>query len=345
MNEPSEEKSLPASEKKLREARRKGQVPQSRDLIIGFTFIAAFLYLILVKDRLLLQLDELIGLVVNRDNEAFPVVLERALRHAGGMLLYLTAPLVAALVATAALTAMAGSFGPVFSFDIIKPKFEHVNPAKGLKRLVSLKSVSEFLKSLIKLVVLGAAFVLILGLQLQPLLETPVCGERCAGSAIAVLLLPLFLVVVLAYLVVGLADLLLQRFIFLREMRMTRSEMKRETKDTEGDPLIRSARRQHYRLIGRSGGLGLARATMLIAYHGNVVGLRYQRGETPVPLIVCKAAGEPGAALLLEARERGIPVVLDELAQSLHKRHAQGDPVKQDLFQSVADALVKAGVL
>jgi len=345
MSEPSEEKALPASEKKLREARRKGQVPQSRDLIIGFTFIAAFIYLVLIKDRLLLQLDELVGLVINPENEAFAIVLERALRHAGSMLLQLTAPLVAATVATAALTAMIGSFGPVFSFEIIKPKFEHVNPAKGLKRLVSLKSVSEFLKSLVKIVVLGAAFILILGSQLQPLLETPVCGERCAGSAIAVLLLPLFLVVVLAYVVVGLADILLQRFIFLREMRMTRSEMKRETKDTEGDPQIRSARRQHYRLIGRSSGVGLARATMVIAYRGEVVGLRYQRGETPVPIIVCKAAGDSGAALLLDARGRGIPVVLDELAQALHKRHAQGDPVRQDLFQAVADALVKAGVL
>jgi type III secretion protein U len=341
----SEEKSLPASQKKLRDARRKGQVSQSRDLISGFTLTLMLIYLWLARPLLGDRVVELLNVISRSIDLPFAQAARQAVLLSLEVLLLASLPLMAVLVAGDLVAGIVGTFGPVFSFEPVKPKFERINPADGFKRIFSIRNVIEFAKSAIKAAVLGTAFFLIFRGAIRSLFEIPVCGAWCLTTAALQVAKPLAATAAVAFMAVGIFDLLIQRQLFLRDMRMTRTENKRERKDLEGDPLIR--RERHRRRVQQAAGgrVGVSRAVIGIMHGDRVVGLRYRAGETPVPFVVCKADGEAGAAMLAELRERGIPIVDDaEFVAALAAKHNAGDIIDAELFPATARALVGAGL-
>jgi type III secretion protein U len=345
MKDETEEKSLPASQKKLRDARRKGQVSHSRDLISGFTLTLMLIYLWLAWPLLGDRVVELLNVISRSVDLPFAQAAGQAIRLSLEVLLLASVPLIAILVAGDLVAGIVGTLGPVFSFELVKPKFERINPAEGLKRIFSFRNVVEFAKSAIKVAVLGTAFFLILRGAIQSLFEIPVCGTWCFATAAVQAAKPLAATAAVAFMAIGIFDLLIQRRLFLRDMRMTRTENKRERKDLEGDPLIRRERRR--RRVQQAGGgrIGVSRAVIAIMHGDRVVGLRYRAGETPVPFVVCKGDGEAGVAMLAELRERGIPIVDDaEFVAALAATHSAGDVIEAELFPAAARALVRAGV-
>src|SRR5262249_800265 len=190
-----------------------------------------------------------------------------------------------------------------------------------------------------------AAFFLIMRSMIEPLFETPVCGEPCIITAAVTAMKPLAATAVVAFMVIGLLDLVVQRRLFLRDMRITRTESNPQLKDLEGDPLIRGERRRvRQQFAGHGFRVGIRHAVIAIAHENRIVGLRYRPGETPVPVVVCKADGEAGAAMLAEARQLGIPIVDNAaFATALTARHAVGDVIVPELFQVAAETLVAAG--
>lgn len=344
MSDQSEEKSSPASAKKLRDARRKGQVSHSRDLVGGVTLTLVFGYLVYAAPKVSDRLAGMVSIVSDAAAGPFEEVKGRVIYTAFEILLLTSVPLVAVIVVGVFLSGMASTFGPVFSFDPLIPKFDHINPAKGLERIFSVRSVVEFGKAALKVAILSAAFFMILRGAIEPLFETPICGFSCALAAAVETVKPLAVTAAVAFIVIGLVDLLVQRQLFLRDMRMTHTETKREHKDLEGDPHIRSERNRQRRAAGQGSRLGIQHAVIAIMHGDVVVGLRYSAKETPVPLVVSKATGEAAAEMLAAARERGLAIVdNEELASALAKRHRPGDTIQPDLFRATALVLVKAG--
>lgn len=345
MKEETEQKSLPASLKKLRDARRKGQVSHSRDLVAGFTLTVMFAYLLFALPSLIDHLEKFVDVVSQSADRPFAEAWNRTVKLAFEIVMLASLPVFAIIVVTDLITGMAATFGPVFSFEPVKPKFDNINPAQGLKRIASLRNVVEFAKALIKVVILAGALWLVLRGAIQALFEMPGCGKACLAEMAIATLRPLAATAAVAFLVIGLLDLLVQRRLFLRDMRMTRTEAKREVKDLEGDPLIRGERRRMRRQLTTQGvRTGLRAAVVAVFHHDRIVGLRYRPGETPVPIVVCKGSGAAGTAMLAEARQLGTPIVDNgALVAALAARHAVGDAVVADLFKSVAEILVAAG--
>lgn len=112
--------------------------------------------------------------------------------------------------------------------------------------------------------------------------------------------------------------------------------------DLEGDPLIHGERRRvRQDVAGRNVRVGMRHAIVAVMHGDMVVGLRFQPGEMPVPAVVCKGAGEACAAMLAEARQRGIAVVDNAaLAAALAAGHKVGDFIAPDLFEMAAEVLV-----
>jgi type III secretion protein U len=345
MKEETEQKSLPASHKKLRDARRKGQVSHSRDFVAGFTLTILFAYLLFALPVLGNHLEKFVDFVSLSVDRPFAEASSRDIKLAIEIFMLASLPIVVAIVATDLIAGMAATFGPVFSFEPVKPKFDHINPAQGLKRIASLRNVVEFAKTLIKVVILAGAFWFVLRDAIQALFEMPSCGKTCLAEMAIATLKPLAATAAAAFVAIGLLDLLVQRRLFLRDMRMTRTESKREVKDLEGDPLIRGERRRMRRqLTTRPARLGLREAVIAVFHHDRIVGLRYRPGETPIPVVVCKGSGAAGTAMLAEARQLGVPTVdNDALVAALAARHAIGDTVIPDLFKPVAETLIAAG--
>jgi len=96
--------------------------------------------------------------------------------------------------------------------------------------------------------------------------------------------------------------------------------------------------------VGRNIRVGIRHAVIAIVHENQIVGLRYRPDETPVPVVVCKGDGETGAAMLIQARQLGIPIVDNAaFATALAARHAVGDAIVPELFQVAAETLVAAG--
>jgi type III secretion protein U len=344
-DETSEEKTLPASDKKLRDARRKGQVSQSKDLIGGFTLLLMLMYLPFAAPSLGARLSEFLDIISRTVDLPFAEAANRSMRLVLESLLLISFPPIVIVVVGTVVSGVISTYGPVFSFETVQPKFEHINPVDGLKRIFALRNIVEFAKATAKVMILGTAFFLIMRGAIGPLFQTPACGQSCIVGAALETAKPLAVTAAVAFLIIGFIDLLIQRRLFLRDMKMTRTESKRELKDLEGDPLIRGERRRiRQQFAGGSVRLGIKNAVIVIMHGDQVVGLRYKPGDTPVPTVVSKAVGEPGKAMLEEARQLGLPIIDDEaFVTALRKRHGVGETISTDLFQAAAQALVNAG--
>ncbi|MGK9230101.1 EscU/YscU/HrcU family type III secretion system export apparatus switch protein [Inquilinus limosus] len=335
MSQTSEEKSLPASAKKLTDARRKGQVAHSRDLVTVVGLIAGFVYLGVegpeIMEAFRAILTEPIALTAKPFHESYtilPTLLALATR--------IVAPLVLVVVVASILANVGFLRGIPFSLDPLVPRGDKINPVSGFQRLFSLRNLLEFVKSVVKAcTLLGVIGLLALG-ALRAVLVAPQCGRDCIGLVLVATLKPVLIGIVAVLLVFALADMALQRWLFLRDQRMTRTEMKRERKEQEGDPQIRSTRRQLHRGLAR--GEARSSAPTLYVTDGEIaVGIRFVAGETPVPVVASKSF------------KRGLGQVPVEtaplLARQLHADGKVGAPVPTEHFDALARILLRLGVV
>lgn len=310
--------------------------------------LACTLCIVIIAPRAQAQITALLDLIVQVYIEPFATVWPRVLNTAEQLLITITLPVVAMTVAVVIVTNIVTMRGVVFSVDPIKPDVKHINPIEGFKRIFSMRSFVEFIKGLVKVGLLGVAFYVVGRHALQALMESSRCGAGCIESTFYLVLKPLVFTVLSAFLLVGGVDVLMQRWLFGRDMKMTRSEQKRERKDTNGDPAIKGElQRQRRAMHALATKLGLARASMIIGTAGGwVIGVRYVRGETTVPIVVSRASGKDGVQMLADAAALGIAQVSDSaLAAEIGKRSVAGDPVPDSTFQAVADLLVAARLI
>ena len=345
MADESEEKNLPASQKKLNDARKKGQTSNSKDFVSGFTLLAAVLYLLnqwpMMRDRLV----GLIDIVSSSADRPFAETWPRAVYGMLDVLVMTTVPLLALVFGVAVVMGMAATGGPVFSFESVKLQFDHISPMKGAKRIFSSKNVMEFVKSLVKVVVVGVAFWVVLRGYISPLFQTPSCGEGCLGQMVISTLQPLAVTAVIAFVIIGVLDMPLQRHLFLKEMRMSLTEKKKEMKELEGNPLIKGERRRlQFMFAGKKVRKGVRHAAFVVAQEDRVVGIRYHREDEPVPLSCSKARGQAADDMVAEARRLGIPVAEDPSLVDVLIPHAVGDRIPPDAYTDVARLLVRFGI-
>jgi type III secretion protein U len=203
MKEETEEKTLPATRKKISDARRKGQVSHSKDLITGFGLLIAVAYLLREWPTMRAQVMDLFDLVSASVDLPFAEVRQRALAHAVQALLIMIIPLVVMVFAGSVIAGMIGTLGPVFSFESVKLKFEHINPVQGAKRIFSLRNLVEFAKSVAKVGILTVAFWAVMSGFVRPLFETPACGDACLGPMVVSTLTPLAVTAAIAFVAIA----------------------------------------------------------------------------------------------------------------------------------------------
>jgi type III secretion protein U len=344
MNDTSEEKKLPPTAKKLSDARKKGQVPHSVDFVTAASACAALGYLCVQAGAIEDKWREALLLSDKLQNLPFDISVRQALGVLAELSMATVAPFLATMVAAAIVAGFLANRGPVFSFETVKPKFENIDPFEGLKRIFSMRSLIELVKAFFKVAVLGATFLFVIIGMWKTLVYLPVCGMGCIGFVFGTQAKLLIGIAAGAFLVGGVVDLLIQRWLFLRDMRMTESEAKREFKEQEGNPQLKQEYRRLRQEAANEPPLGMRRATLVLRGRDTLVGLRYVRGETGVPILVCRGKGDSAPRLLGEARALRVSIVDDDvLARRLLRRTKLGGPVPGQYFQSVAKALHTAG--
>lgn len=343
--EQSEEKSHPATRRKLEKAREKGQLAKSRDLVSVATLACAGLALWLLGPAMAAVFGELAAGGVDASLQPMGPGTRAIVSLSAKALLLTALPVMAAVIVGAIAANLAANKGVIVSLEPLKPKLSHLDPVAGLKRIFGKRSMVELFKALTKVLILGAAVTVLSLLALNALVRAPLCGADCLLPLTGRLtrdLIALALVILALFAVV---DVFLQRMLFLDDMKMTKSELKQERRDQEGDPTIRSARKRLMKEAAQAGPMGLKAVTMVIFGPDALVGLRYERGKTPAPLLVLKAREGGAMQVLAAARADGKAIVEDPpLARRLLSAKMGAAVPKRD-FERVARALLMSGAL
>jgi flagellar biosynthetic protein FlhB len=224
----------------------------------------------------------------------------------------------------------------------LAPQWSRLSPAAGLGRLLSVRSLAELVRALLKLGAVGVVAYLTLRSHWALLAALGQTGAAGAVAAVGQVLWDLWLRVGLTYLFIGALDYGWQWWQHERSLRMTRQELREETKETEGDPRLRSRLRAlHRQMAGRRMMAQVPRATVVVRNPTHVaVALRYESGRMRAPRVVAKGERLLALRIIDVARRHGVPVVEDPpLARALHQAVPVGGEIPPALYRAVAEVL------
>jgi type III secretion protein U len=343
----TEERSLPPSKKKLTEARKKGQVAKSKDMLGAIAFALVSLYLVLQGHTFIIGFESMLTKAADSSGEftSSSVALSQfCLTTAARLVVPMFAIAVAGVMGAAIVTLG----GLPISFEPVSPKFEAINPIEGFKKLFSLRSVVEFCKTLFKILIMSGVVIVAMLHFSRGLALIPDHGLADIAGQFSAMMLPILIATSVLFVGIGLADVGLQTWLFRRDQRMGRSEQKRETKDAEGDPQLKRHRKQlSNESAMATGRVGIDHASFIVLGRGTVlVAIRYVRGETPVPVMVARARGHDIDKLLRQAEYRQLQIIDDPVvAGKIGNATMPGGYIPESTYQSVAMMLARMGHL
>jgi len=333
------------TEKRLREAEEKGDVPRARDVGLLAGMVAAWMIVLMAAPGAAGRLSELLlPLIENPDDfrldgSAVDVVhgLHWLIVGVGVALL----PVLGILAAGVAASALGqGQF--LFASERIRPKLSHLSPASGWKRIVSRQAFVEFLKSLVKLIIISAAAWHALAPYIAWTEDT--VGMDVAGLPVLLrdVTLRLLLAVLLATVLIAAVDVLWNRLEWRKRLRMSVQEVKDEYKQIEGDPnakaKLKEIRRQRskHRMMAN-----VPRATVVITNPTHfAVALEYDRGRMAAPVCLAKGADLIALRIRALAQEHGVPIVENPpLARALHASAEIDATIPLQHYQAVAEVI------
>ncbi|GAP66683.1 flagellar biosynthetic protein FlhB [Mizugakiibacter sediminis] len=338
-----QERSEQASEKRLREAREKGDVPRSRDFTAAAVTLAALGALLATRANIGAQLLALChgGFAIPREALADPRALTAALGAAALAALKLVAPVLGTATAAALLAPLALG-GWTFSGEALGFKFERLDPVAGFGRIFALRGVVELVKALAKFAVAAGVTALLLW-QLAPQLLATGTGPVRAGALRALSLVGwASLALAGSLLLIAAVDVPWQLYDYARRMRMSREELKQEYKETEGSPEVKGRIRNVQQQLARRRMMQeVPRADVVVTNPTHyAVALRYDEARMRAPVVVAKGADIVAAQIRDVAARHRIPTVeAPPLARALFRSTELGAPIPAALYVAVAQVL------
>lgn len=325
------EKTEAPSPRRLRQAREQGDLPVSVALTQSGALIAAIAALPAAAQWIAAESVSWVQRAVRGELGA-P-------EQWFGPLLSWSLPVTAAAAIGALGVGLAQTGGAVVPSELA-PKWQNLDPIEGFRRLFKLDRVYQVLRALV-----AASFVT--WLSVDALLdETPsivsttgqpeVAGALAAHLSQRVLWLGASVSTVLA-----LVDVLVSRRLWLRRHRMTKDEVKREHKESEGDPHLKQERkRAHHEMLNHAAVLSVKDANVVVVNPTHLAtALRYEDEQDEAPVVVAQGQGELARQIVEAARAYGIPVVRDvPIARALRELEV-GDEIPEELYEAVAEIL------
>ena len=333
----SDDKTEAATPERVRKAEREGDVPISAALTSSAAFLVAAATLPSLARATTVRVAEALeaAIATRGETDAFAP----ALSDAASMVVALAGPLLVAAGAAAALTAGVQA-GGVLALGKVLPDFSRLSPAKGLAGLASPQRASQIARSL--LAALAIALVVRSTFRehlpdFAATLGSPAKAATVAGILVASLVRDVALVLFAA----AFADVALTRRAHAKKLRMSKDEVKREAKESEGDPHVKAAReRAHHELLAQASIAAVKNATVVIVNPTHLAtALAWNEGEDDAPKVLAKGDGVLARQIVEAAHDYGVPVVQDvPLARALVELEI-GDQIPEALYEAVAEIL------
>ncbi|RRH75804.1 EscU/YscU/HrcU family type III secretion system export apparatus switch protein [Falsigemmobacter faecalis] len=331
-----------ASERKLAQARQKGDTWSSREAGHLMAFLGLLVLCLLVLPiygpGFVLALSSVFSLApqmpLETSEDLSQIMEDFALLVAGFLLPALGVLFVFALLSMV----MSGPF--LVSPARLKPKLSKFNPASGLKRMFSAQNLTEFTKNILRVTLLGAASFLAMKMVLDSLLPGVLLAPQGAIALLGDTAVKVLMTAALILIPFVAFDIFWKRFQWLKKQKMTKQDQKDEMKDTDGDPHIRAKRQElRRRALRRPHMQTVPEATLIITNPTHfAVALRYERGVDAAP--VCLAKGTDLQALRIRdiALDHDVPVIESPpLARALYAGAEEEDLIPEEHWAAVAE--------
>jgi len=338
MSQKSGDQTEKPTQKKLRDAREEGNVARSEDLtktvLIGVWLIIFWL----MGWLLFARIEQLMALVMDAvrdlDSTTYRIALFQAAR--------LFAEAIIPLVVAAALAAVAVEFlqvGPLLAFKKVQPKMSHLNPVENIKKRFAFKSLVEVAKSVVKTgALLGILLIVLLG-TLNHYLDLPYGGAEDVFEAYWYSIQWIAIFLILIFFFISVLDVLFQKQYRIKELMMSRRDIRQERKDSEGDPQMKQQRKDLHKEWGQQNMLSSVRQSNVVVTNPThiAIALYYEHDETELPVVVAKGEDYEADLIRREAERHDIPIMRDvPLARGLHADVELEDYISSEYFQAVA---------
>ncbi len=339
----SHERTEQPTGKRREEARRQGQVAKSADLTAALLLLGALGVQSMSGAGIFSESVDVLrrGFLNMPAGDLTPDLALTLFRDAAVTLIRLVWPLVA-IPAAIAVAAQLLQTRFALSPAALRPQWSRLSPTQGLARLLGMRGVVDLLKAILKLALVGAVAVATLRADWSVLMHAGQGGVESAFGAIASVVFRLWLGIGGSYLALAAFDYGWQWWQHEKSLRMTREELRQESKDTEGSPQLRGRiralhrQRATKRLVEQ-----VKKADVVVRNPTHVaVALRYESGAMGAPRVVAKGAEALARRIIAIATQHGVPVVENRpLARSLYRLVKEGREIPQDLYRAVAEVL------
>jgi len=341
-DEGGEKTEMPTA-KKLRDARQKGQVCTSKDvvstaLLVVLMYLAALLATMLVDD-----IEQLITFIGRATSQAD---VDGAVRQAGVNTVIVVCKHSFIFVCVAALVGVAANLcqvGFLFTFEPLKPSLSKLNPVEGFKRIFSMKNLFEFLKNCVKVIFLSYLIWKLMEASYPELLTLGYGTIDDIMPCLSVILKRLAGYTAFGYIVIAVVDRLFQQKNFTKQMMMTKDEVKREYKEMEGSAEVKQAQRQFRDEIlnGPDPVKATKNSSVVVTNPTHIaVGISYRPEEAPLPKVEVMGADKVAAVIRRTAMEEGIPIMENvPLARRLYAEAKVEEFIPLALVEPVAQVL------
>lgn len=342
-NEDGQEKSEDPTEKKKSEARKKGQVTRSQELTTLFMLLASIIGIMFFsKDMIEVIIDIMKNNFSVERNTLFDT--EQLFLHFKtelAAMLYALIPLFILMFITAIFSnALLGGFN--FSFKAVTPKLNKLNPIKGLKKVFGAKGVIELVKSILKIGLMGSIavyFIWQFNDEIYGLSEEPFPGALIHAME---LITWQFLLVALGMIIVAMIDVPYQIWSNKRQLKMTKQEVKDESKSTDGNPEIKGKIRQKQREIAMQRMMGdVPKADVIITNPTHyAVALQYDTKGSGAPVMLAKGADLVAMQIRNVAQANDVPIMeIPPLSRAIYYSVEIGQEIPAGLYVAVAQVL------
>ena len=341
--EDKSEKTEQPTERRLTQAREKGDVPKSQEIPGWFVLAAGLGVIVVMGPGAAGALAETLTMYFARPHEmSLDLGSAMDLSMATAMQVGAIVGLAFAALIVAGMMGHLVQHGLLFTPSKLEPKLSKLNPVEGVKRMFGPQGWVNFAKGIGKMALVGGAIALVLWPRRGELAMLPAVDPSALLVFVREAAIQLLIAALIVYAVIAAADLIFQRREFIERNKMSRKEIRDEFKETEGDPLVRAKLRQiRQERAQRRMMSEVPDASVVITNPTHyAVALKYEQGATPAPICVAKGADAVALRIRALAEEHDVPIVEDPpLARALFASADLEDPIPVEHYQAVAKVI------
>ncbi len=333
-----------ATPKKKRDERKKGNVFQSKDATSIAVLLVAFIIVSKLVGFVAIQLSHFYATQIDRIGILYtltPTTCSQIMREFLIYLLLIAVPLAICIGLVAAVTTGAQTrFN--FSMERLKPKFSKFNPLEGIKRIISIRSLVQLIKSLLKVVIVSVMIYSSIKGVLAVAPDMLNMDLDVSANFLLNRMMNMVYKITMMFLVLAVLDFVYEKLDYESRLKMTKQEVKDEYKQTEGDPQVKGQRRERMRKMSMNRMIqSIPTADVIVRNPTHyAIAIRYDIDKDFAPVVIAKGKDKVAERLLAEAAKYEILTKEDRpLARTLYETVEIGDFIPQDLYKQVAEVM------